>query len=127
MDELVEASGINDRTVRYYIEQGILQHARGRGRSSYYTTEHLERLTRVADLRDRGMSIAEIRESLAPAAVGEPATPAESWERYPLHPDLEVHLKAEAGDEVRMLLRRFQQISNEWFATLELGESFEEH
>ena len=126
MDELVEASGISDRTIRYYIEQGILQHARGRGRSSFYTTEHLERLTRISDLRSRGLSIAEIRESMTPGAV-ETSTPAEMWERHALHPALELNVRADAPDEIRMLVQRFQQIADQWFTTLETGTELDQH
>lgn len=126
MEELVEASGIPDRTIRYYIEQGILQNARGRGRSSYYTTEHLERLTRIADLRARGLSLAEIRESLAPGRP-EVESPREIWERHALHPALELHVRADAPEEIRMLVQRYQQIADQWFASLETGGPFDQH
>ncbi len=126
MEELVDASGISDRTIRYYIEQGLLQHARGRGRSSYYTTEHLERLTRITDLRDRGLSLAEIRESFVPQ-VQESAVPSEHWERLALHPSLEIGIRSDAPDDVRMLVQRFQQLADQWFTTLETGGGFNEH
>ncbi len=126
MDELVEASGMTDRTIRYYIEQGLLQNARGRGRSSYYTTEHLERLTRIADLRDRGLSLAEIQESFVPQTV-ETTVESEIWERQLLHPTLEVSIRGDAPDDVRLLVQRFQQLANQWFAALETGVDFNEH
>lgn len=126
LEELVEATGISDRTIRYYIEEGLLQHARGRGRSSFYTTEHLERLTRIVDLRDRGLSLSEIRESLT-LAVEEPTVPAETWERQLLHPTLEVNVRSDAPDEIRMLVQRFHQIADQWFSTLETGGQFDQH
>ena len=126
MTELVDASGISDRTIRYYIEQGLLQHARGRGRSSYYTTEHLERLTRIADLRSRGLSLAEIQEALAPPAVT-PVAASEVWERRVLHPTLEVAVRQDAPDDVLLLVQRFQQLADQWFAALESGVDFNEH
>ena len=126
MAELVEASGISDRTIRYYIEQGLLQHAYGRGRSSYYTSDHLERLTRIAGLRERGLSLAEIQESLAPQAP-EPTVVSEIWERRLLHPALELAIRQDAPDDVRMLVQRFQQLADQWFGALETGGDFDEH
>jgi len=126
MEELVEASGMTDRTIRYYIQQGLLQHAMGRGRSSYYTTEHLERLTRIADLRDRGLSLAEIQESFVPRSVGA-AVESEVWERQLLHPALEISVRSDAPDDVRMLVQRFQQLASQWFAALEPGVDLGEH
>ena len=126
MSELVEASGISDRTIRYYIEQGLLQHAHGRGRSSYYTTEHLERLARITDLRDRGLSLAEILESLqTPESTADAVS--ETWERYMMHPALELHVRSGASEDVLLLVQRFQQLADQWFAALETEGGFGEH
>jgi DNA-binding transcriptional MerR regulator len=123
MSELVEATGLNDRTIRFYIEEGLVPGAKGRGRSAYYTPEHHERLVRVADLRNHGLSLAEIREALAPAAP-ELHAPAETWERHMLHPALEVNVRSDAPEDIRMLLRRFEQLAEQWFDTLERGSDF---
>jgi DNA-binding transcriptional MerR regulator len=120
LGELVEATGLSDRTIRYYIEQGIVMGAKGRGRTSYYTPEHLQRLARVADLRKRGLSLSEIRESVAPALPA-PTVPGEIWERHYLHPMLELSLRSDAPEELRMLVRRFEQLAEQWFDTLERG------
>jgi DNA-binding transcriptional MerR regulator len=117
MSELVEASGLSDRTIRFYIEEGLVQGARGRGRSAYYTPEHVERLMRVADLRNRGLSLAEIREALSPMAP-QPQVQAEIWERRLLHPLLEVSVRSDAPEDIRMLVRRFEQLAEQWFDTL---------
>ncbi len=115
--ELVEATGLSDRTIRYYIEQGIVMGARGRGRSSYYTPEHLERLARVADLRSRGLSLDEIRDAISPA-VSNSAIPDETWQRHLVHPALEINVRSDAPDEVRLLVQRIEQIADQWFKSL---------
>ncbi len=115
--ELVEATGLSDRTIRYYIEQGILMGAKGRGKTSYYTPEHLQRLARVSDLRNRGLSLAEIRESVAPT-MPEPQVPGEIWERHLVHPMLELSVRSDAPEEIRLLVRRFEQLAEQWFETL---------
>lgn len=116
LKELIEASGISERNIRYYIQEGLVPRARGRGRSAYYTTEHLERLARVMDLRNRGLSLDEIRETVAtpPAAT---SAPSETWERIILHPQLEIHVASDAPEAVRMLVARFTQVAEEWFGS----------
>lgn len=125
MAELVEATGLSARTIRYYIEQGIVMRAKGRGRASYYTPEHLERLARVADLRERGLSLEEIREAVAPS-VPQPQSPGEVWERRMIHPTLEIMVREDAPEEVRLLVRRFEELADQWFRALGGADYFPE-
>lgn len=119
--ELVESTGLSERTIRYYIQQGLVPGARGRGRSSFYTPEHLQRLARVVDLRDRGLSIDEIREAVIPD-IGQAPRDVETWERVRLHPDLELHILANAPDGVKMLARQIEQHAARWLGTLDSTE-----
>lgn len=119
--ELVESTGLSERTIRYYIQQGLVPGARGRGRSSYYTPDHLQQLTRVVDLRDRGLSIDEIREALA-AEVGQISRDVETWERVRLHPDLELLIHADAPEAVKVLARQIEQHAARWLGTLDSTE-----
>ena len=48
--ELEESSGLNTRTIRFYIEQGLVPPALGRGRSRYFTPDHLRILAEIAHL-----------------------------------------------------------------------------
>ncbi len=52
LSELVDASGMPERTVRFYIDQGLIPPALGKGRSRYYTPEHLQLLEQVKTLRE---------------------------------------------------------------------------
>lgn len=114
LSELVEASGIPERTIRFYIDQGIVPPALGRGRSRYFTPDHLQQLELVGRLREQKLSIEEIRERLLgqqrPASV-----PSEHWERITLHPDLELMLRADSPEAVRTLALRLVQVAGEWF------------
>src|SRR5262245_35171305 len=49
--ELAEASGIEARTIRSYIEKGLLSGPQTRGRGATYTTDHLNRLKAIQTLR----------------------------------------------------------------------------
>lgn len=97
--ELAEAGGGTRRTVRYYIQEGLLPAPLGVGRGRHYTDEHLERLVEVKALQERGHTLEEIRcparrlES-RPAAEIAPALeiPRSTWSRVELLPGLEIHV-----------------------------------
>lgn len=63
--ELAAASGVSERTIRYYQAERLLPSPGKHGRDAVYGAEHLERLTLVAELRDRGLSLQTIRELVA--------------------------------------------------------------
>src|SRR5438067_777727 len=51
LKDLAEATGIEARTVRNYIERGLLPGAHSRGRGATYGIEHLSRLKVIQMLR----------------------------------------------------------------------------
>lgn len=51
LTELAEVTGIEARTIRSYIEKGLLPGPQSRGRAATYTTEHLDRLKAIQTLR----------------------------------------------------------------------------
>lgn len=51
LNELAEASKIEPRTIRSYIEKGLLPNAETKGRGATYTAEHLDRLKVIQFLR----------------------------------------------------------------------------
>jgi DNA-binding transcriptional MerR regulator len=65
IQELSEQSGVPIRTVRYYIGQGLLPSAEGRGRTASYAEDHLLRLRVIRELADRGVPLGEIRGQVA--------------------------------------------------------------
>lgn len=120
MSELVEATGLTPRTIRYYIQEGLAPPAAGRGRSSYYTAAHVEALTRIRELRERNLSHDEIRQALAPAPPAH-AEAGETWTRIGLHPALEIHVRADAPEHVRALVRELQDAAGRWLGPEEDG------
>jgi DNA-binding transcriptional MerR regulator len=121
--DLVEASGLPERTVQYYITNGLVDPALGRGRSRYYTPAHLQQLMYVVHLREERLSVDEIRERVAAERAAQAAEAAEAasplpidhWERITLRPDLELHLRSDAPEGVRALARELIRLSDEWF------------
>lgn len=58
--ELAVASETPPRTIRFYIAQGILQGPVMAGRAAVYGGEHLARLKQIAELKQQGLTLAEI-------------------------------------------------------------------
>ncbi len=113
--ELEEAVGVPRRTIRYYINEGIVPPAIGQGRSASYDRTHVEALTLAKELRDRNLSISEIRQIMtADQTPQPPQEPGDNWLRFELHPDLEIHLRADAPVHVRRLYHRLIDAGQVW-------------
>lgn len=62
LDELAQATGIEKRTIRSYMQQGLIRGPEAQGRKAYYTDQHLLRLKALRFLRQyENRSIDEIR------------------------------------------------------------------
>jgi DNA-binding transcriptional MerR regulator len=63
--DLARATGNTVRTIRFYEEQGLLRPAEiSEGGHRRYTGEELERLRLIADLRELGLSLSDIKSML---------------------------------------------------------------
>ena len=91
--------GVSRRTVRYYVQEGLIPAPLGLGRGNHYTAEHLDQLLRVKAMQEGGRTLDQIRR-----AVGhEPEGPSEGpvseerpsrsiWRRISLTPGVELHV-----------------------------------
>ncbi|MEU0660315.1 MerR family transcriptional regulator [Streptomyces lavendulocolor] len=64
IEDLAHHSGATVRTIRAYQDRGLLPKPERRGRSNVYGDAHLTRLRQIADLLDRGYTLASIKELL---------------------------------------------------------------
>jgi DNA-binding transcriptional MerR regulator len=64
LGELAMASGVNDRTIRYYVTQGLLPPPHRAGREVHYDRDHLERLLEIKRYRAADMSLSKIAAKL---------------------------------------------------------------
>lgn len=76
LGQLAAASGVNERTIRYYQAEKLLAKPDKQGRDGVYRSEHLERLGLIVELRDRGLSLQTIRELVVNA---NPARTVATW------------------------------------------------
>jgi DNA-binding transcriptional MerR regulator len=75
LDQLAELAGVNRRTVRYYIQLGLVDSPLGQTRAAHYTWQHLRQLLEVRGYTEQGFSLERIgallraEESPPPAAT----------------------------------------------------------
>lgn len=62
--ELIKKSGVNRRTIYYYIQLGLLPAPKGKGKSFVYNEEHLRRLEQIRKLQAQRYSLKEIKAML---------------------------------------------------------------
>lgn len=112
IDALCALVELPRRTVRFYIQQGIIDHPIGEKRAAYYTTRHLEQLLTIRKWQNAGLSLDRIREIMATPETGALPPPrprgagtVEVWSHLVVSDGLEVMLEPQrAGlspEEVR--------------------------
>jgi DNA-binding transcriptional MerR regulator len=75
MDDLVRLTSYPKRTIRYYVQFGLMDHPKGEGRASHYTTDHLRQLLEIKKLTEYGLSLDAIRTQLKKDSLGSPPPP----------------------------------------------------
>jgi DNA-binding transcriptional MerR regulator len=110
--DLADLGGVSRRTVRYYVQEGLLPAPLGVGRGNHYGPEHLDRLLKVKALQEAGRTLDEIRgtldgrqprgsvgvEALRSAPLSPPAQLVrEVWRRITLAPGVELHVSSEVS------------------------------
>lgn len=102
--ELEELTGINGRTIRYYITEGLLQPAYGRGSSATYDHDHFLRLQAINQLKEQRLPLKAIKENLEQLTtddlaimINAPQQPEVAmWRHYQLHPDFAIQVRDRA-------------------------------
>ena len=99
IDELADLGGVSRRTVRYYVQEGLLPPPLGVGRGRHYGRPHLDRLLEVKAQQEAGLSLEEIRARRGPSPGGSTPAPRLSqpltrttWRRLELAPGVELHV-----------------------------------
>src|SRR3954466_12904778 len=73
IDELAQRTGMTVRNVRAHQSRGLLPPPEVRGRTGYYTTEHVARIDLIRELQDDGFSLELIGRLLSSAGSSEAA------------------------------------------------------
>lgn len=114
--EVAEMTGIPRRTIRFYVQQGLLAPPCGAGRGHFYTDEHIKRLAEIRTLQEGGLALrdiaARLSEGKGETAVRDAAVPlmaAEPWMRFLMAPGCEIHLQAGV---CRMTASRYERLQH---------------
>ncbi len=97
LDDLCTLAALPKRTVRYYIQMGLLDRPVGETRAAHYLSSHLDSLLRIKQLTDAGISLERVREVLAGEPPVVPPRP-----RRPGSVDVRSHLWIAPGIEVQI-------------------------
>jgi DNA-binding transcriptional MerR regulator len=130
LDELAAAAGVSARTVRYYVQRGLLPAPAFRGRDTVYDGNHLRRLRAIKRLQEQYLPLDAIQVELerrgaweleglpvvpppaaqpALAPATQPAPAPERWLRWELAPGVEL-LAAERVGVTEELARELRGI-----------------
>ncbi len=117
IQELCEHTGYSRRTVRYYVEIGLLDPPAGRGRGGFYNDSHLNRLKQVRTLQEKGMNLTTIVGHLKGAMEEEAAFARDVWVKYEIIPGVEISVRRdveiEKGSKIFEMIRVVKSIAKE--------------
>ena len=120
LDELATLAALPKRTVRYYIQMGLLDRPVGETRGAHYLPSHLDALLRIRQLTEAGISLERVREVLRgdPPAVPPRARQPGSVEvrsHVWIAPGVELQVSPEQADATPEDIRKLAQaITAEW-------------
>jgi DNA-binding transcriptional MerR regulator len=133
--ELATLGGVSRRTVRYYVQEGLIPPPLGLGRGNHYTAEHLEQLLRVKAMQESGRTLVEIQRALGQPTNGrrrdEPRRedlPSRSlWRRIEVTPGVELHVTSTVRLPPPARLRELAEWCRLHFAGTDEAEEDENH
>jgi DNA-binding transcriptional MerR regulator len=112
-DELATLANVPRRTLRYYIQLGLVDRPIGETRAAFYTWQHLHRLLEIRRLTEQGFSLERVQELLdgraePPAAAAAPRAGSITVQSHiHLSPGVELVIEPERAGLSPTQLRRF--------------------
>ncbi|HKA88904.1 MAG TPA: helix-turn-helix domain-containing protein [Haliangiales bacterium] len=132
LEELARAADVSPRTVRYYVQRGLLPAPQFRGRDTAYTAEHLSRLKAIKKLQDQYLPLDAIQvelerrkpeeildgaaaprmKVLPPPAPLPPSRvePSRSWTRFQLRDGVEIHVRDDVAASLGSLVSDLEKL-----------------
>ena len=120
LEEIAALAELPRRTVRYYIQSGLLDRPQGIGKGAYYTQAHIEQLLIIRKWQLAGLSLERIGEVLKQQSGGPlPPTPrrpgtVEVWSHLVVADGVEITMEpGRAGlspEQVRAFFRSVKQV-----------------
>jgi len=126
IDELCTLTDLPKRTVRYYMQMGLVDRPEGETRAARYGQRHLEQLLAIRRWSQAGLSLERIRDLLAGATTPAPGRPdrrgsVEVWSHFIVVDGVEVRVNLElsqlSSEQTRQFFKAvmaaYQQITQE--------------
>jgi DNA-binding transcriptional MerR regulator len=125
LQQLSEKTEVPERSIRYYIQMGLLPRPQGEKRGAFYSTDHLADLLRIRQWQDAGLSLEAIGDLLqakreAPVSPSRPGA-VEVRSHLILADGLELMVAPERAGLTQAQVRRLFQLIRSAFA--EVAES----
>lgn len=99
IDDLSSLTGYSRRTIRYYIQIGLVEPPAGRGRGGFYNDSHLNKLRQIKVLNERGMSLSAIINYLEGGGIAEESYQRDVWVKYEISPGIEFVVRKDVDEE----------------------------
>ena len=96
-EELCALTGLSTRTLRYYIQIGLVDKPIGQTRAAHYLSSHLEKILRIKQLSEAGISLERIRDVLLGGSL-----PLPERTKRPGHLEVRSHLWVADGIELEV-------------------------
>jgi DNA-binding transcriptional MerR regulator len=101
IDELCDLTGFSRRTIRYYVQEGVIDPPAGRGRGGFYNDSHLQKLQQIKSLQEKGMSLIAIGKYLNQGKIEEPELLRNVWAEYEIIPGLEIRVRRDVEEQIQ--------------------------
>ncbi len=126
IDEISALVEMNKRTVRYYIQKGLVDSPEGTGKGAFYSRTQLEQLLAIRKWKDAGLSLERIQDILLsekdvyrtdkplPPPLSRKQGTVEVWSHMNVDDGVELHIEPNrAGlspEQVRVLFREIMNL-----------------
>ena len=101
IDDLCDLTGFSRRTIRYYVQEGVIDPPAGRGRGGFYYDSHLQKLQQIKSLQEKGMSLIAIGKYLNQGKIEEPELLRNVWAEYEIIPGLEIRVRRDVEEQLQ--------------------------
>lgn len=126
IEQLATLAATPRRTIRFYVQEGLLPPPDGERRGASYSEAHLERLLAIRRLQQDGLSLEAIRRRLAGGAESDFVPPrpgsVEVWSRIHIRDGVEIHVEPGRArlnaEQIRQLAARVR----DWMEQTANGE-----
>jgi DNA-binding transcriptional MerR regulator len=114
IEDLCELTGLSRRTIRYYVQEGLIEPPAGRGRGGFYFDSQLDKLLKIKSLQDKGLRLSAILPVLKRRELPEAPqeiVAREIWVRYPIAEGVEIHISRDLEEKARKKLDEIVRVA----------------